>query len=597
MPLPSADPSSDVLLTHDYATLDRLGDAYRQACQEAHFAGVATPDMGPLLTGLPEQLQNFARRRLEDIAIERAKDFYKAACQEAHDAGRPGPDITACLDPLPEELRSTARRQIADIPGYFVVGEQGRGGMGRVYRATPLGSTQRVAVKILEGAEWERVDRIKETLRKLDHPNLVRIEAVIGDKELRQAFLVMPLVEGGNLKTAIGRWSALPKHFGQDDVLHRQREIARLVEKLASAIHYLHERAIIHRDLKPANILIDLNSEPLVCDYGLARPTERGLHDPSSTNARIGTPLYMAPEQFAGSRDLTVKVDVYALGAILYELLTGYPPFAGKDVSNVEVERQRLAEQLPLPPHAVNEALPADDDLAWLTLQCLHRDPDLRPDAKQLAGWLKHYLARQRIRPEESLLQRLRRRLRPGDMKEPEYIDRWYRSLRIEGVTNPLAHIGMFLLLSNNAPGWSLWACLLLCDTLLGWSIWVSNGVRKGFRLSPMERDVLHLWIAGTTGEFLLFTLHCPLFGPADPQQVVGFYATWAVTRAMLFFIEGHLFWPPLRVVSAVYVVAVLVMPWIGLYAALLYGFLTGGWFMLLSFRPRSPATRRRSAG
>jgi hypothetical protein len=137
----------------------------------------------------------------------------------------------------------------------------------------------------------------------------------------------------------------------------------------------------------------------------------------------------------------------------------------------------------------------------------------------------------------------------------------------------------MFLLLSNNPQSWALWMWLLATDTLLGWGIWLRTKARHRYRLTPMEWQIFHIWIAATLGEFVVFGLHCPLGEPVDPNRVIQFYSMWAVMRAVVFFIEGHLFWKRLRLVSVTFLVAAIVMPWLGLYAALLYGFLTGGWF------------------
>lgn len=522
----------------------------------------------------------------DERAVDRVVDAYNEACVQAHKQGVPGPDINPFLDGLGERARVAARRAIVDIPGFAVLGEQGRGGMGKVYRATEEASGKPVAVKVLESAELRRLPRLEDVLPDLKHRNLVPMR-VLRDEEHKQAFLVMPLVDGGNLRTEIGRWTATAEHCRPEQVEDRERMIAALVEKLAKAIHYLHERTVIHRDLKPANILIEANDEPLVCDFGLARRST----DPTLTNAVVGTPRYMAPEQLLGSRDLTLAVDVYALGAILYELLTGHPPFADGGASEPTIQHLRTTKKLPPLPHDLNHQLPTDGDLGWISLQCLHLDPGKRISADTLA---KHLLAFQEGRP-----------VRPpkpapsladwfsGPYRQPSYASRWAWALRIEGVTNPLAHLGMFLLLLNGAPWWALWACLLGCDTLLGWAIWLGTWSRRRYRLTSMERDILYLWGAVTAGEVLLFALHCPLFSQTDPQSVVRFYATWAVMRAVLFFIEGHLFWRGLRIISIAYLVAAVVMPWLGLYAALVYGFITGGWFFVHSFRKDSQTTEQ----
>ena len=259
------------------------------------------------------------------------------------------------------------------VGDYELLDELARGGMGVVYRARQVSADRVVALKmILAGefaspAERQRFRTEAEAAAGLDHPHVLPVYEV-GEHQGRPFFSMK--LAAGSLKDRLAEVAADP------------RRAAGLVAKLARAVHFAHQRAVLHRDLKPANVLLDSAGEPLLADFGLARRLDADAAH-TRTGAVLGTPAYMAPEQARGDTKLTVAADVYGLGAVLYELLAGRPPFAGPAL---EVLRQ-VQEDEPAPP-------PGDRDLAAVALKCLAKEPAGRyAGAAELADDLDRWAA------------------------------------------------------------------------------------------------------------------------------------------------------------------------------------------------------------
>jgi eukaryotic-like serine/threonine-protein kinase len=258
--------------------------------------------------------------------------------------------------------------------------ELGRGGMGVVYRAHQISLDREVALKmILPGriSEPEHVERFQqeaEAAAQLDHPGIISIYEV--GKFAEQPFFCMQLVAG----QTIGE-------LGQKQFFKQQQSAAMLLE-VSEAIQYAHRRGVLHRDLKPSNIMVDGDGKTHVTDFGLAKRFTHD-HDITQTGAILGTPAYMAPEQASGGRGSTgVHTDIYALGAILYFMVTGRPPFSA--ATPVDTVLLVLDEEV-TPPRVLNARI--DRDLEMIILKCLQKPVNLRyRSAQQLVDDLRAYL-------------------------------------------------------------------------------------------------------------------------------------------------------------------------------------------------------------
>lgn len=273
---------------------------------------------------------------------------------------------------------------------HLITEEIARGGVGVVFRARDEGLQRDVAIKFLHGgalASREAVRRFyteAAAAARLQHPHVLPIFEVGGSDD-GQPFLVMPFMEGGSLAGRLRDKAPMPLE-----------DAARLIRDVACAVHHAHHHGILHRDLKPGNILFDSEDTPYVADFGLARV----LDDETSitlSDAVLGTPAYMSPEQAGGVvAELTVASDIHALGAVLYELLAGRPPFAGSSVA--EVLRKVREEPVTSPFKGSRRASSREADIDTICLKCLEKEPSRRyPTAQALADDLDRFIKHEPI--------------------------------------------------------------------------------------------------------------------------------------------------------------------------------------------------------
>ena len=339
-------------------------------------------------------------------------------------ANSPGGQCVGCLLRLGIEAGIAAKPerppasggQVTGFGDYELIEELGRGGMGVVWKAHQVSLNRPVALKLLLEGRFATEGAIKrfefeaEAAANLDHPNIVPIYGV-GQHE-GWPYFAMKLIDGSDLGQRIPDY-ALPithskaksngvptsnggiasRDLSKSEIRDLQARVAALIAKIARAVHYAHQRGILHRDLKPSNIIIDASGEPHVTDFGVAK-----LATPDGrltvTGVVLGSPHYMAPEQASGQvRQVTSAADIYSLGTILYELLTGQPPFQGD--TPLAIMRQ-TADEEPKPPSALRPGL--DRDLETICLKCLAKSPTRRyPSAEALADDLEKWVRREPI--------------------------------------------------------------------------------------------------------------------------------------------------------------------------------------------------------
>jgi eukaryotic-like serine/threonine-protein kinase len=481
----------------------------------------------------------------------------------------------------PEDQVPTVRQRTVPVGGgpapprrfgdYELIDEVARGGMGVVYRARQVNLDRIVALKmILAGrlATSEDVERFRieaEAAGRLQHPNVVGIFEV-GDVE-GQHYFSMEYIEGESLAQRLAH-GPLPGRIA-----------AKYVRTIANAVHYAHRQGILHRDLKPSNILIDAADEPHITDFGLAKRLGGGAASHTRSGAVMGTPSYMAPEQAQGrNREITPAVDIYSLGAILYESITGRPPFRAE--TPVDTISQ-LLENEPAPPTLLNANV--DKDLETICLKCLQKDPRARyATAEDLALDLNRYLEGEPISARSfNVFDFLTRALTRS--RDDAAFHTWSGMLLIMGGVIAVEHVLVFALLETGQSRSLVLAARFIQLVILA----VLFLLNRGKRLLPTtvaERQLWTIWIgyfcayAGTivATRLLVEQFHASSGLVKPPWQLFETlpYPFLALAAGLAFFTMGSNYWGKCYAIGGAFFILAALMPLRLAWAPLEFGLL-----------------------
>jgi serine/threonine protein kinase len=521
--------------------------------------GELSPRIEAYLSDIPEPARAVLLREL--IALDIA--YCRKGQPEAANPSAPtlSPDSRATRtwhssDPSSEgeELAKSAL-QWPSIRGHEILGLLGRGGMGVVYKARQHAPSRTVAVKMLSAntlagmGEVQRFRMEVEATACLQHPSIVRVYE-FGETD-SQLYYSMDYIDGPSLEQRLADGPLAGK------------VAARYLVIIAQAIQHAHEHGILHRDLKPSNILLDTNDRPHVTDFGLAK--RLGIDSGQTRTGQIvGTPSYMAPEQAAGSKALTPATDVYGLGAVLYAMVTGRPPFRAETPLDTVLQ---VTEQEPAPPRLLNPNI--NRDLETICLKCLEKPPrDRYTSALELATDLERYLADEPINARSvNLLDRLARTL--GRNSLDSEFHNWGTLLLLTGAIILVCHSAVFLASWWDIPLWYRWIAGILQFTLVGIAF-VRHRPGRILPASASERQLWSIWIGyllgfGTIAIISLQTADREVFerllAGLHPGGQLSLYPYSAVLAGLAFFVMGSHYWGGCYIIGLAFLVLAVLMP------------------------------------
>ena len=454
-----------------------------------------------------------------------------------------------------------------DFGNYILEEEIGRGGMGIVYRAVRTSNEEPVAIKmILKGdfateADRQRFETEAYAAAKLDHPNIIPIYE-IGEIQGR-SFFCMKLIEGQSLSERLTRGPMPPARA------------ARIMDQVSDAIEYAHQQGVLHRDLKPSNIMLDSSSNAYIADFGLAKQAQQDRISLTRSGAILGTPSYMSPEQAAGERgQVGVTSDVYSLGAVLYNMITGRPPFLGS--SPVETVLMVL-EQDPVAPRILNRR--ADRRLEMIAMRCLQKPQDLRySSAKLLNEDIKAFLRNDSMAASEGrfgqIIGNLFRETHHAVVLENWGLIWMWHSLVL--LVASLATNILFIYGNNNRLHyWLMWTFGLSAWAVVFWLF-----RRKLGPVTFVERQIAHVWAAAMCVVAFLFPLEASL-----GLEVLSLAPLLAVTAGMVFLVKAGILSGSFYIQSAALFLTAIVMALFPPAALTLFGFVSGACFFFAGLK------------
>src|SRR4051812_1682137 len=530
------DPETDELERRlECAIAEILDDVAKGKPCDAEGLIAAHPD-------LADELRQFLadHRRIQQLA-----DSSQAVCRNGTDlnaaptracSGNSTPGSQDLISfsqlDLPSQLGDGSRESLLSRFGdYELLNEIAHGGMGVVYKARQVSLNRIVAVKmILRGAlasneDIERFTLESKAVAKLAHPQIVVIHDVGRCDD--QYYYSMEFIEGRSLAEVIRGGPVAP------------RKAAEYVEQIARAIHFAHQNGVVHRDVKPSNVLVDDSGRARVTDFGLAKHVDRG-DDLTLTGQIVGTPAYMAPEQITNRRgEIGPACDIYAMGALFYELLTGRPPFTARNHFGTLLQ---VLECEPQRPRQLNPNVPRD--LEVICLKCLEKEPQRRySSAAELADDLSRFLAGDSISVSSpKLVGRLVRTFERSQY-DREFLT-WSRMILHLAWISLGTHVLVYL---NHAldfahPLGGLLAIRLLEVAGMGGVLW---GLRSEWfppRGAP-ARQLLSLWLGYVAGSLTLILVGYFLSPPGTRLNDFVVYPPMAVLASLLFMMLGSSYW------------------------------------------------------
>jgi eukaryotic-like serine/threonine-protein kinase len=454
---------------------------------------------------------------------------------------------------------------------YELIVEIARGGMGVVYKARQTTLNRIVALKMILAGRLAGEDDLHrfrteaEAAAKLQHTNIVAVHEV---GEIHgQHYFSMEYIDGDTLSRRVAKGS-LPS-----------RVAARYVRQIARAVHYAHRQGVLHRDLKPSNILIDCEDEPHVTDFGLAKRLDGDPAGQTATGSVLGTPSYMAPEQAGGRiKEQGPWTDVYGLGAVLYELVTGRPPF--KAESPLDTLMQVLHNE-PVPPRLLNPKI--DHDLETICLKCLQKDPHRRySTAEALAEDLQRYLNGDTVQARSSnVLDYLTGLVRTLDRSQHDVaFHTWSTMVLIIAAIVFIKHVGVFLLIHAGQLRDVIMTAPFAQFVVIGLVFWYHRG-RRLLPTNAAERELWTIWLGYMTAHALCWlVIHFLLDGKIVAQgenasehwKHLLLYPFSAILSGMAFFIMGSNYWGRCYAVGLAFFVLAALMPFFLNWSPLVFG-------------------------
>ncbi len=494
-------------------------DRYSKACEWFHL--LVDLELG-------EQREQIDQLRKHDASLaELVSELLRADLAAGQDSFL---EINFAPTRTSANNKSASLQSRTDLPqtiGEFeIIDEIGLGGMGIVYRAHDAKAKRFVALKVIRSGSFSSNEQIERFRREamaasqLEHRNIVRVYFVGIDEGTD--YFTMELIEGEDLNYKL-RNSQM-----------ESKAAARLVRKIALALEFAHSKGIVHRDVKPSNILIDLEGEPKLLDFGLAKsPNLEG--GKTKSNQLLGTINYMAPEQIDDAKNAGPKTDVYGLGATLYHCLTGQAPITG---DNFVAVLQRLRETLPVAPRVICPGVHADLEL--ICLRCLQKDPqDRYESASHLAADLRRFLLGEPVQKASlswwhSLTRQIGRDELSTEMPSATAAV-WIAALTL------IFHTAVFLIIFLNLGNMVLWLALA------GWFV-ATNGVNyfyhwsQYWQLAPIERQSGIIQLAVHVSFVCLFFVHGPLTVAESSRQFLEIYPPYTMIVAVAFVAHGNVF-------------------------------------------------------